>query len=218
MTKPAGQEGARTPVRPEPGEAAFTLAPWLKDLPDVPLHPLMVHPVAAMAATTAIGFGMASQFAGLMVGAMQGATARARAALDEAAEALAKAEAGKAPAAPVKAKPALTVVPAEPKADKPAPVRRPRAARPAAGKADDLKAISGIGPEAGTGAERHGLPALCRHRGLDGRGGGEDRSRARPRRADRPRRLGGAGEDAGDGAGLRLRRNRQDWSNSSKSA
>lgn len=147
MTKPAGQEGARTPVRPEPGEAAFTLAPWLKDLPDVPLHPLMVHPVAAMAATTAIGFGMASQFAGLMVGAMQGATARARAALDEAAEALAKAEAGKAPAAPVKAKPALTVVPAEPKADKPAPVRRPRAARPAAGKADDLKAISGIGPK-----------------------------------------------------------------------
>ena len=128
MTKPAGQDGARTPVRPEPGEAAFSLAPWLKGLPDVPLHPLMVHPVAAMAATTAIGFGVASQFAGLMVGAMQGATARARAALDEAAE------------APVKAKPALTVVEVE--------KRRPRAAKkPAAGKADDLKAISGIGPK-----------------------------------------------------------------------
>ncbi len=39
----------------------------------VPLHPLMAHPAAAVAAATAIGFGLTSHIAGVMFGAMQGA-------------------------------------------------------------------------------------------------------------------------------------------------
>ena len=140
MKKPVGQEGIAESVRPEAGEDAFA---WLKD---VPVHPLMVNPVAAMAATTAIGLGMASQFAGMMFGAMQGATEKAKAARDEAAEETPNAE-------PVKAKPVLTVVAKQPEPVAKAPVAK--AAKPRAVKAkatpeaaaDDLKAIPGIGPK-----------------------------------------------------------------------
>lgn len=133
MGKPAGQD-----ANANGGGDPLALMPWLKD---VPLHPLMAHPLAAMAATTAIGFGIAGQMAGAMLGMMQGAAGRARAALDETQGA----------AAPVKARPVLTVVPraeapaAEPKAAKAKPARKAPAAR--AGKADDLKAISGVGPK-----------------------------------------------------------------------
>lgn len=121
MVKPAAQDGID----------AFALTPWLKD---APLAALMVNPVAAMAATTAIGFGIAGHFAGLMADAMQDAAARSRGEPE-----------------PEKAKPVLTVVPA---AEKPA--RKPRAA-----KADDLKAIPGIGPKLeqvlnGMGCRRYG--------------------------------------------------------------
>lgn len=128
----------------------------------MPLHPLMAHPVAAIAATTAIGFGIAGQMAGAMLGLMQSAAERAKVALDEAA-ALAEAKAEPQPVEPVKAKPVLTVVP---KAEKPAVAKTVKVAReksatpktvevrPArkaptakAAKADDLKAISGIGPK-----------------------------------------------------------------------
>ncbi|URK88043.1 hypothetical protein LP421_10890 [Rhizobium sp. RCAM05350] len=54
------------------GNDPFGMAEWLKDMPKVPLHPLMQHPAAAMAAATAIGFGMTSQIAGFVLGAMQG--------------------------------------------------------------------------------------------------------------------------------------------------
>lgn len=37
-----------------------------------PLHPLMQHPTASVAAAAAVGFGMASHFAGFLLGAMQG--------------------------------------------------------------------------------------------------------------------------------------------------
>ncbi|WP_439628077.1 hypothetical protein [Shinella sp.] len=158
MTKPAGQDANATRVQPAPvaGDDPFGLAPWLKEMPGVPLHPLMAHPVAAMAATTAIGFGIAGQMARLMLGMMKTATERARVALDEAADATAET------VEPVKAKPVLSVVVAEPvaKAEPKIEVARESAtpkkaeAKPArkapaakAAKADDLKAISGIGPK-----------------------------------------------------------------------
>ncbi|WP_337183884.1 NADH:ubiquinone oxidoreductase [Shinella sp.] len=165
MTKPAGQDANATNVPPADaaGGDPFGLSPWLKQMPDVPLHPLMAHPMAAMAATAAIGFGLAGQMAGAMLGVMQSAAERTKAMLDEAAELAAKAEAANETAAPAKAKPELRVVSkaetpvAEPKVK----VARKRSATPKtvearsarkapaakAGKADDLKAISGIGPK-----------------------------------------------------------------------
>lgn len=160
MTKPVGQDANATHVPPAEaaGDDPFGLSPWLKQMPDVPLHPLMAHPMAAMAATTAIGFGIAGQMAGAMLGVMQSTAERTKAMLDEAAELTAKAEAAKETAAPVKAKPELRMVPkaepkmkvareksATPKTAEAKPVRRAPAAK--AGKADDLKAISGIGPK-----------------------------------------------------------------------
>ena len=142
MKKPEGQDGNETRVPPAEaaGDDPFGLAPWLKEMPDVPLHPLMAHPMAAMAATTAIGFGIAGQMAGAMLGMMQTAAERAKVALDEAAEIAAKAEAARqTTAAPARAKPDLRVVPKAPAEPK---VKVAKAAR-----ADDLKAISGIGPK-----------------------------------------------------------------------
>ena len=170
MKKPVGQDANATQIPPAEaaGDDPFGLAPWLKEMPGVPLHPLMAHPMAAMAATTAIGFGIAGQMAGAMLGMMQSAAERAKVVLDEAADLAAKAEAASGTAAPVKAKPELRVVPKEPmaKAEMPAvepkmkvareksatpktaeakPVRKAPAAK--AARADDLKAISGIGPK-----------------------------------------------------------------------
>ncbi|WP_202402265.1 hypothetical protein [Shinella sp. AETb1-6] len=165
MKTPAGQDGNATNVPPAEaaGDDPFGMAQWLKDVPDVPLHPLMAHPVAAMAATAAIGFGLAGQMAGAMLGLMQGATGQAKAVLDEAADLAARAK-----AEPVGAKPVLRGVPKEPvaKAQTPAVERKAKVARdktatpkPAdekpvrtapvkkAAKADDLKMISGIGPK-----------------------------------------------------------------------
>ena len=171
MTKPAGQDANATKIPPATaaGDDPFGLAPWLKQMPDMPVHPLMTNPVAAMAATTAIGLGIAGQMAGMMLGMMTNAKARAKAALDETVEVAAKAEAPEHRAPPVEAKPVLTVVPKTPetvaKVETPAVVRKIKVAResatqktadakpvrkaPAAktAKADDLKVISGIGPK-----------------------------------------------------------------------
>ncbi len=96
MKKPVGQDANATHVPPAEaaGDDPFGLAPWLKEMPDVPLHPLMAHPMAAMAATTAIGFGLAGQMAGAMLGVMQSAAERTKAMLDEAAELAAAAATG----------------------------------------------------------------------------------------------------------------------------
>ncbi|MGQ3292653.1 MAG: hypothetical protein ACT6U0_10630, partial [Shinella sp.] len=77
MTKPAGQDANATRVQPATaaGNDPFGLAQWLKQMPGMPV---MADPVAAMAATTAIGFGIAGQMAGMMLGLMQNATERAR--------------------------------------------------------------------------------------------------------------------------------------------
>ncbi len=151
------------------GNDPFGMAEWLKNMPNGQLHPLMQHPAAAMAAVTAIGFGMTSQIAGFMLGAMQGLAETAQktgVAADEVpvAKVAKPAEApviavkaapvvkpkvvAKAPgkARPVEAKP----VSAEPvavvaaKAEKP---KRQKVARVAETQADDLKRISGIGPK-----------------------------------------------------------------------
>lgn len=159
MTKPAGQDANATNVPPAEASGAdpFGFSPWLKQMPDVSGHPLMANPVTAIAATTALGFSIAGQMAGMMLSVMQTAAEQAKAAMDEAAEQAAKAEAEVAKAAPVKAKPELRVVPKEPvakaetpDADEKVKVARKTNATPKAAKAtktDDLKVISGIGPK-----------------------------------------------------------------------
>ncbi len=49
------------------------VADVLKDMPHVPLHPLMAHPAAALAAATAIGFGLATHMTSVFLGSLQGA-------------------------------------------------------------------------------------------------------------------------------------------------
>jgi NADH-quinone oxidoreductase subunit E len=149
MKTPAGQDAnaTRTPPDEAAGEDPFGFSPWLRQMPDVPLHPLMAHPVAGLVATTAIGFGLAGQMAGMMLGMMQGAAERTKAVLDEAAERAARADAVERRAPPV-----LRIVP---KAEVSAAERTEKAARKGAtpktaakaARADDLKAISGIGPK-----------------------------------------------------------------------
>ena len=126
----------------------FGMGEWMKNLsnaglPSVGLHPLMAHPAAAVAAATALGFGLSSHIAGMMFGAMQGAAST----LKKSVAASDQAEISKpAPVArPQKA--ALRKAPVS--ADATRKPRRPvkRAAAPAAGLANDLKRISGIGPK-----------------------------------------------------------------------
>jgi len=127
-----------------------------------PLAPLMVNPAAAMAAATAIGFGLSTQMAGAFFGALQGAmeaSNKLAAALDETPPDEVKPEVDvkpenirptlekrasdkKAPAKKASAKVELSAAPV-------AKTKTAAAAKPAtrARKADDLKQISGIGPK-----------------------------------------------------------------------
>ncbi|MBB3977924.1 NADH-quinone oxidoreductase subunit E [Rhizobium azooxidifex] len=155
MTKPAGQEAQATQVPPAAAavDDPFGLSPWLKEMPQVAIPPLMAHPVAAMAAVTAIGFGLTSQIAGAVIGAMQGSAERMKAVLDEAAKADGRtAEPGRvgrqeaaAPVAEAKKTAGADTRPAMAKLKRPATVRKGSGSR--AGKTDDLKAISGVGPK-----------------------------------------------------------------------
>jgi len=123
-------------------------AEMLENSKAMPIHPLMAHPAAAMAAATAVGIGFSTQMAGAFFGALQGAfeaTSRIAEALDETPPQAAKPEVrikpeNIRPAAVRKAK--LSIVAAEePKAlVAKKPVSRAK-------KADDLKLISGIGPK-----------------------------------------------------------------------
>ncbi|HEV7306619.1 helix-hairpin-helix domain-containing protein [Ensifer sp.] len=152
-----GQAEAGIPfARPLGGDPAdpFGMGEWMKALPQVSLHPLMVHPAAAVAAATAIGFGLTSHFAGAMLGAMQGAVeaAQKRAQPDASAsdatvatttQAEAELKPVAKPSAPAKraaAKPVVEKVTAE-------KVVKARTLRAKAKAADDLKRISGIGPK-----------------------------------------------------------------------
>ncbi|MDX3929068.1 MAG: NADH:ubiquinone oxidoreductase [Shinella sp.] len=164
MAGPAGKERGEKLSPESLADDPFGFAPWLKDMPAVPLHPLMAHPVAAMAAATAIGFGMAGQIAGLVMGAMQGAAERTRVEPDAPAPGETSAETASRPGRtgpPAKAK-AVRTKPAPRKETKSRQVRateRPAtetkkeqpAARKAAGgkvaRTDDLKKIPGVGPK-----------------------------------------------------------------------
>lgn len=145
----------------------FGMAEWMKNLssagfpnaglPNAGLHPLMAHPAAAVAAATALGFGLSSQIAGMMFGAMQGAASTLqkgvatpdKAETSKPALAAVPQEPGRAqtPRAPVPVAPAPTVSAPRTEARKPRRVGN-RAAAPAGDLArDDLKRISGIGPK-----------------------------------------------------------------------
>lgn len=65
----AGPACEQSPSSSKGDPAGF--AGWAKE-GGPPLSPLMQHPTASVAAAAAIGFGMASHFAGFMLGAMQG--------------------------------------------------------------------------------------------------------------------------------------------------
>ncbi len=69
---------AKASDKTEEGNAAdpadfSRVADVLKDMPHVPLHPLMAHPAAALAAATAIGFGLATHMTSVFLGSLQGA-------------------------------------------------------------------------------------------------------------------------------------------------
>ena len=127
----------------------FGMGEWMKNLsnaglPSVGLHPLMAHPAAAVAAATALGFGLSSHIAGMMFGAMQGAasTLKKSVAAPDQAEISKPAPVARPQKAALRKAPVSAVETRKP--------RRPvkRAAAPAAGLAnDDLKQISGIGPK-----------------------------------------------------------------------
>ena len=111
----------------------------------IAINPLLAHPAAAVAAATAIGFGLTTQMASAFFGALQGAMAASR----QFADALERPVGAGTVAAGRKAQ-------AEPKAQgKPA-----RKAKAAVGKADDLKRISGIGPKLETVLNDKGILRL----------------------------------------------------------
>jgi NADH-quinone oxidoreductase subunit E len=125
-------------------------AEMLENARSMPIHPLMAHPAAAMAAATAVGIGFSTQMAGAFFGALQGAfeaTSRIAEALDETPPAAAKPEVRIKPEniRPAAAKKAALSIVATPEA-KASPVAAKKPASRAR-KADDLKLISGIGPK-----------------------------------------------------------------------
>ena len=148
------------PLGSDPADP-FGMAEWMKTMPKVPLHPLMAHPAGAVAAATALGFGLSSHIAGVMFGAMQGAVEALQkgSALAGQMQADAPAEVVPTQAAPVQAEamPQETVKPvvakkgavSKPKAENKLAerVNAPAASRSKASAADDLKQISGIGPK-----------------------------------------------------------------------
>ncbi|KOF22224.1 NADH:ubiquinone oxidoreductase [Ensifer adhaerens] len=155
-------ESGISSARPIGGDPAdpFGMAEWMKSMPQVPLHPLMAHPAGAVAAATALGFGLSSHIAGVMLGAMQGAVEALQkgSALAGQMQTGVPAEVVPAKAVPVQAeakqetvKPVVTnrSTASKPEAEKkPAePAKAPAASKAKARAPDDLKRISGIGPK-----------------------------------------------------------------------
>ncbi len=120
------ESGAAGNASADLGRAA---ADMFGNAPIMPIHPLMAHPAAAIAAVTAIGFGFTSQLAGAFLGAFQDAveaTTKLAEALDDEkhqAEVAAKPTAandGAGDAKPVKAAPFVKTAAPKPVAPKPA--------------------------------------------------------------------------------------------------
>ncbi|PJI39316.1 MAG: 5' DNA nuclease [Rhizobium sp.] len=129
------------------------LADALKDMPHVPLHPLMAHPTAALAAATAIGFGFATHMTSVFLGSLHGAidaTSKLARRLEEEQQAKAGTPDEDASSADATVEPAPAVRDVKPrKAAQPKPatvkVAKPVAAKakPAAEKAPAAKAAAG---------------------------------------------------------------------------
>lgn len=156
-------ESGISSARPFGGDPAdpFGMAEWMKAMPQVPLHPLMAHPAGAVAAATALGFGLSSHIAGVMLGAMQGAVEALQkgSTLAEQMQTGVSAEVARTNVAPVQLG-VRTPVAAKPVAAKKSPVSKPKvektsaepakakaASKPKGRAADDLKRISGVGPK-----------------------------------------------------------------------
>lgn len=129
------------------------VADALKDMPHVPLHPLMAHPTAALAAATAIGFGFATHMTSVFLGSLHGAidaTSKLARRLEEEQQAKAGTPDEDPSSAEVTVEPAPAVKDVKPrKAVQPMPatvkVAKPVAAKakPAAEKAPAAKAATG---------------------------------------------------------------------------
>lgn len=129
------------------------LADALKDMPHVPLHPLMAHPTAALAAATAIGFGFATHMTSVFLGSLHGAidaTTKLARRLEEEQQAKAGTPDEDASSAEVTVEPAPAVKDVKPRKaaqPKPATVKatKPVAAKAkaAAQKAPAVKAAAG---------------------------------------------------------------------------
>lgn len=70
MAKAKDQTREGVAAKPADFGRASDVAPEAAGLP---LHPLMAHPAAALAAMTAVGFGLATQMASAFLGSLQGA-------------------------------------------------------------------------------------------------------------------------------------------------
>jgi NADH-quinone oxidoreductase subunit E len=148
MTSKAPGNGRKTPAEVTADDFGRAAAKLLRDAPAAPLYPLLAHPTAAMAAATAIGFGLTTQMASAFLGAMQGAfdTADRLAKAAEADAAKAAPEAKVEPAAsvpvaePAKAEPAVVAKAEKPAAKKVKPATK--AAKPVAAKAPAKKVAS----------------------------------------------------------------------------
>ncbi|MCA1489872.1 NADH:ubiquinone oxidoreductase [Sinorhizobium alkalisoli] len=153
----------------------FGMSEWMKSMTQMPLNPLMTHPAAAVAAATALGFGLSSHIAGMMFGAMQGAAsafqggARGREPMHAAepgaaapaeptqerttTSVITSPEPAKAPPVPATAPKLPAEAKASPAAAVPAAARKPKAPKkqatpaPKSRAGDDLKRISGLGPK-----------------------------------------------------------------------
>lgn len=101
---PAGEQGSSSSKGDPAGFAG-----WTKE-GGPPLPPLMQHPTPSVAAAAAMGFGMASHFAGFMLGAMQGFMEAAQKA---AATAEAERQAGQGATSAAKPEAAQTSAPGE---------------------------------------------------------------------------------------------------------
>lgn len=133
MTSKAPGNGRKTPAEVTADDFGRAAAKLLRDAPAAPLYPLLAHPTAAMAAATAIGFGLTTQMASAFLGAMQGAFDTADR-LAKAAEADAAKIAPEPKIAPeAKVEPAASVPVAEPAKAEPTVVAK--AEKPAAKKA-----------------------------------------------------------------------------------
>ena len=107
---------------------------------------LMAHPLAGMAAASALGLGLAGHAFGMWAGAIAGATQASQQLFAGLAE-------GQPARAPEPAR--LRLVTSQPVAERKAEAAAPKPAK--AQKADDLKAISGVGPKLEKVLNRSGI-------------------------------------------------------------